>query len=101
MDYQDIVYTEADSIATIAINRPEVMNAFRGRTLEEMLHAAGFSQVRVVPRPESRAFIQDWIPGSGAENFVASATIEAVKPGPVPAAGSCCGPSCCAPAGGA
>ena len=39
MDYQDIVYTEADSIATIAINRPEVMNAFRGRTLEEMLHA--------------------------------------------------------------
>jgi len=39
MDYQDIVYTETDSIATIAINRPEVMNAFRGRTVEEMLHA--------------------------------------------------------------
>ncbi len=39
MEYQDIVYSEADSIATIAINRPEVMNAFRGRTLEEMLHA--------------------------------------------------------------
>ncbi len=39
MEYQDIVYSEADSIATIAINRPEVMNAFRGRTVEEMLHA--------------------------------------------------------------
>jgi 2-ketocyclohexanecarboxyl-CoA hydrolase len=39
MDYTDILYTEADSIATIAINRPEVMNAFRGQTVEELIHA--------------------------------------------------------------
>lgn len=101
----------SDVVATAAIPAPLqeqvlaltgcVAGAARVDALEEMLHAAGFSQVRVVPRPESRAFIQDWIPGSGAENFVASATIEAVKPGPVPAAGSCCGPSCCAPEGGA
>jgi len=37
--YEDIVYTEERGIATIAINRPSVMNAFRGQTVEEMLHA--------------------------------------------------------------
>jgi len=37
--YTDIVYEERDQIATIAINRPDVMNAFRGQTVEEMLQA--------------------------------------------------------------
>lgn len=59
--------------------------------LKAMLRAAGFRQVRVDPKPESRQFIQDWLPGSGAEDLIASATIEAVKP----AERSCCGPSCC------
>lgn len=57
------------------------------------LEAAGFQDVRVVVREESRAFIRDWIPGSRAEDYVASATIEATKP----TAKSCCAPSCCAP----
>ena len=39
MSYTDIVYEERDQIATIAINRPTVMNAFRGQTVEEMLQA--------------------------------------------------------------
>src|SRR5450830_1686314 len=39
MSYQDILYEERDQIAYISINRPEVMNAFRGQTVEEMLHA--------------------------------------------------------------
>jgi 2-ketocyclohexanecarboxyl-CoA hydrolase len=39
MDYQDILYEERDGTATIAINRPERMNAFRARTCEELLHA--------------------------------------------------------------
>ncbi len=39
MTYTDILYTEENSVATIAINRPEVMNAFRGQTVEELLHA--------------------------------------------------------------
>jgi arsenite methyltransferase len=31
-------------------------------------------------KPESRAFIRDWLPGSGVEDYVASANVEARKP---------------------
>lgn len=63
-------------------------------TLEALLREAGFAEVRVDVKPESRAFIRDWLPGSGAEDYVASAAIEAVKPGNEKA---CCGPTCCTP----
>jgi len=58
--------------------------------VEAMLVAAGFVDIRVNVRAESRAFIEDWAPGSRAEDYVASATIEARKPG-----AACCAPSCC------
>ncbi len=45
--------------------------------VEELLRAAGFRDVQVRVKEESRAFIQEWFPGSGAEAYVASATIEA------------------------
>lgn len=69
-------------------------------TVDELrahLRAAGFENIEIRVKEESRAFIRDWMPGSGAEEYVASATIEAVKPD----AGSCCGPACCAPETGA
>ena len=60
--------------------------------LETVLVEAGFSQVRISVKPGSREFIRDWMPGSGSEDYIASAAIEAVKPKDQ----SCCGPSCCA-----
>ncbi|MCX6991390.1 MAG: 1,4-dihydroxy-2-naphthoyl-CoA synthase [Chlamydiae bacterium] len=37
--YEDILYHKADGIAKITINRPEVRNAFRPLTVDEMQHA--------------------------------------------------------------
>jgi SAM-dependent methyltransferase len=54
-----------------------------------MLVAAGFVNVRVEPLPHSAQIVGAWVPG--IEKFVASATIEAERPG-----GACCEPGCCA-----
>ncbi len=48
--------------------------------IETWLAQAGFINVRVAPRPESRELVATWAPGRGIENFVASATVEARKP---------------------
>jgi 2-ketocyclohexanecarboxyl-CoA hydrolase len=39
MAYHDILYNKRDGVATIMINRPKVLNAFRAETVEEMLEA--------------------------------------------------------------
>jgi 2-ketocyclohexanecarboxyl-CoA hydrolase len=39
MQYEDILYDAAAGVARITINREQVMNAFRGRTCEELIHA--------------------------------------------------------------
>ncbi|PPR25218.1 MAG: 1,4-dihydroxy-2-naphthoyl-CoA synthase [Alphaproteobacteria bacterium MarineAlpha10_Bin3] len=39
MDFTDILYDEADGVATITINRPKVYNAFRPRTTVELIDA--------------------------------------------------------------
>lgn len=36
MSLQDVLYTKKDGVATITINRPEVYNAFRNLTLDEL-----------------------------------------------------------------
>ncbi|CAN7708637.1 MULTISPECIES: enoyl-CoA hydratase-related protein [unclassified Variovorax] len=41
MPYEDILYEEREGVARITINRPQVYNAVRGRTAEELLHAIG------------------------------------------------------------
>ncbi|MDK1024799.1 MAG: enoyl-CoA hydratase-related protein [Gammaproteobacteria bacterium] len=47
MEYQDIQYAVNDGAAWITIDRPEVYNAFRARTCDELIHAfnrAGYDQ---------------------------------------------------------
>jgi hypothetical protein len=48
---------------------------------EEMLTQAGFEAINVEVKEESREVIAQWMPGSGAEDYVVSANISATKPG--------------------
>ena len=48
--------------------------------LQVMLEQASFMEIRITPKDESREFISDWAPGSGVEDYVVSAHIEAIKP---------------------
>ncbi len=39
MSFEDLVYDKSEGIATITINRPKQLNAFRGQTVEELIEA--------------------------------------------------------------
>jgi arsenite methyltransferase len=45
-----------------------------------MLGEAGFGQIKIRPKDTSRSFIREWLPGKRIEDYLVSATIEAVKP---------------------
>ncbi len=49
------------------------------KELEDMIQDAGFSDIGIAPKDESREFIKDWAPGYGIEDYVISAYITAVK----------------------
>ena len=49
MDYEDILYEVRGAAAWITINRPERMNAFRGRTCDELIQAISELQAGRVP----------------------------------------------------
>ncbi|MGD2117506.1 MAG: arsenite methyltransferase [Chromatiales bacterium] len=55
-----------------------------GASLIDELHAymqqAGFVDIVITPKDESKDFIRDWAPGRGVEDYVVSAYIQAVKP---------------------
>jgi ubiquinone/menaquinone biosynthesis C-methylase UbiE len=48
--------------------------------IRDLLDAVGFQNVKIELKPYSKELVSGWFPGSGAENYVASADIEAVKP---------------------
>ena len=48
-------------------------------SLKTTLEAAGFHDILITVNERSRDFIRDWLPGSSAESYVASAAIQATK----------------------
>jgi SAM-dependent methyltransferase len=74
-----------------------VAGAAPATRIEEWLRDAGFVDIRVAAKPESRAMITTWALGRGVEDYIVSAIVEGHKPGSSPAAAdACCVPSCCA-----
>ncbi len=57
-----------------------VVGAAPAAQIETWLRDAGFADIRVTPKPESRELIASWAPGRGVEDCVISASIEARKP---------------------
>jgi len=57
-----------------------IAGAERADRLEEILAEIGFRDIRIRLKSHSRELVGNWFPGSGAENYVASADIEAIKP---------------------
>ena len=57
-----------------------VVGAAPAERIQAWLAEAGFQQIKVTVKPESREMIATWAPGRGVENYVASAIIEARKP---------------------
>ena len=49
--------------------------------IETILREAGFRDIRIQPKGSLRNVVRAWVPGSRVEDYVISATIEAVKPG--------------------
>ena len=47
---------------------------------EHMLREAGFQDIKIKPNERSGDLIREWIPGKQIEDYVVSASIEAVKP---------------------
>lgn len=70
-----------------------VAGAAPEQNIRGWLEAAGFRDVHISLKPESREMIAGWAPGRGIEDYVASAIIEARKPRADE--GGCCEPSCC------
>ena len=57
-----------------------VAGAAPAHQIQAWLAEAGFTDIRIAVRPESRDMVASWAPGRGIENCVASASIEARKP---------------------
>jgi len=68
VDYQNIIYSVEDGIATITFNRPKALNAMNAQTMTELQQAA----IACKNDPEVKVLI---LTGSGTKAFVAGADI--------------------------
>ena len=66
--------------AEVALYTGCVAGAASVEELTAMLAAVGFAAIRIAPKDASREYLQHWAPGRGVEDYIASASIEAVKP---------------------
>jgi SAM-dependent methyltransferase len=57
-----------------------IAGAASAERVESWLTTAGFVDVRVTPKPESRELIKTWAPGWNIEDHIVSAMVEARKP---------------------
>lgn len=48
--------------------------------LEKHLIDAGFKEIQIDPKDESKEFLKDWAPGKNIEDYIVSAIITAIKP---------------------
>lgn len=86
----------SDVVATIELpekmrNDPALIAGCMGNAsliddLAAMMKDAGFEQIAIEPKDESKDFIRDWAPDHNVTDYVVSASIEAVKP----RSGGCC-----------
>ena len=65
--------------ASVAAHAGCIAGAAEVATLRAMLERASFGDIEITVNEQSREFIRDWLPGSGAESFVASASVQAVR----------------------
>ena len=57
-----------------------IAGAAPAERVESWLTTAGFVDVRITPKPESRELIKTWAPGRNIEDHIVSAMVEARKP---------------------
>jgi enoyl-CoA hydratase len=69
MNYENIIVTTDEAIATIAFNRPKALNALNAALLEELSHAVD----TIKANPEIRVLV---LTGAGDKAFVAGADIK-------------------------
>jgi len=63
----------------LALHSACVAGALQVSELREIMEQAGFKEIRIQPKDESREFIIKWTPDVPIEDYVISASIEAVK----------------------
>lgn len=74
MTFSDILFTKTDGTATITINRPDFLNAFRTQTVEEMIAALEDAGAD----PEIGVIV---ITGAGERAFSAGGDVKEFQPG--------------------
>jgi SAM-dependent methyltransferase len=82
LSFSDIVAIEplpTDIRENIALVSGCIGGAALVEEIEQMMSEAGFTEIRVTTKQESREMIDQWAPGINASDYVLSASIEAVK----------------------